>query len=214
MIIKDYISSKTFNDIQKHLRASILKSENHWKFGSDEEDTITGDLCGQIVKDWSKFSENDKNEGYWKIEYKKFRGRGKDAFESKIGADGIVQISIYRKSSPIFRKGILFQAKKENSSSIRDLKIQIEKMNKINPNLGSVFIYSDRGYRGFSSLDTEKTETLSNFLVEKFLGCKVGLEDCYFDFIKKQLSIPSKDDGRISFEPSEFHVTDISIELK
>ena len=52
---------------------------------------------------------NDGHEWRWNVNYKKFRGRGKEAFEKRIGADGIVQIEGVKHDRAAEAKAVLTQ---------------------------------------------------------------------------------------------------------
>jgi hypothetical protein len=94
--------------IKDHLIKSSQKSQRGWRSVKDEEDSVTGDFCGQLSTDWTKFSELDHIKGRWRINYRKFGSR-RNSLEPKTGADGIFQIAIFNsKGKNIYRKGILF----------------------------------------------------------------------------------------------------------
>ena len=65
--------------------------------------------CGVSVTDVPTTIYNDGHEWRWKVNYKKFRGRGKGAFEKRIGADGIVQIEVVKNDRASEAKAVLTQ---------------------------------------------------------------------------------------------------------
>jgi hypothetical protein len=71
----------------------VAEVEERFLSAAEDEDTFTGQL-GALFGAGERKVEIDGQSRYWKIEYTKFRGRGKDATEAKIGADGIFEIRV------------------------------------------------------------------------------------------------------------------------
>ncbi|HRD80100.1 MAG TPA: hypothetical protein PLL53_05015 [Saprospiraceae bacterium] len=201
-MIKDKVPQNTLVQIQQHLIRNSRISEKRWHSVKDEEDSCTGDFCGQLSSDWTKFHPDDEQAGRWRIKYRKF-GSKRNALEPLIGADGIIQIAIFNSfNEPIFRKGLLFQAKKEPIKKKKELLGQITNMNEFTPEKGnSVFVFGENGYYGMSSKtysknpisrDFEKKDFIGNFLANEFMECNVGLEGLYFSVTKNVLYIPRR----------------------
>lgn len=123
--------------------------------------------------------------------------------EPQTGADGIIQIAIFNSfGKPIFRKGNLFQAKKEPIHKKKDLLEQIEKMSKFTEDKGNVvFVFGENGYYGMTGKQYQKNQlnrnfpkvdSIGNFLAEEFMECRKGEEGLYFVVKKDLLYIPRK----------------------
>jgi len=201
--ITELIPTNTLAAIKDHLIKSSQKSERRWSSVKDEEDSVTGDFCGQLSTDWTKFSELDHIKGRWRINYRKFGSR-RNSLEPKTGADGIFQIAIFNSNGKnIYRKGILFQAKKEPIKNKGDLLEQIEKMNNYTSEIGNaVFIYGENGYFGMTgetylenpeNRNFDKLHSIGRFLADEFIECNVGVEDLYFRVLEDKLIIPNKE---------------------
>lgn len=201
--ITELIPTNTLAAIKAHLISSSQKSEKRWKSVKDEEDSATGDFCGQLSTDWTNFSELDRAKGRWRINYRKFGSR-RNSLEPKTGADGIFQIAIFNSEGRvIYRKGLLFQAKKEPIKKKTGLFEQIEKMNNYTTNNGNaVFIYGENGYFGMTGetykanpeiRNFDKHYSIGSFLADEFIECKVGVEDLYFSVAEEKLFIPREE---------------------
>src|SRR2546426_834811 len=88
-----------------------------WEDGSEDEDTLTGDLGATLRTRRSTVTANGQT-WVWRVRYKKFRGRGHRALERATGADGIFQIEVTTGDQKHF-KGVLFQAKKVGTTDGR-----------------------------------------------------------------------------------------------
>lgn len=199
-MIKDRVPEKTFNQIKKHLIRNSRISARRWHSVKDEEDAGTGDFCGQLSSEWTKFNPEDGQNGRWRINYRKFGSR-RNSLESLTGADGIIQIAIFNSfGRPIFRKGLLFQAKKEPIKNKSELFEQIEKMDNFTPTKGnSVFVFGENGYYGMTGSEYKKNPlnrdfdnqfSIGDFLADEFMECNVGIEDLYFAVKSDKLYIP------------------------
>lgn len=201
-MIKNKIPKHTFDAIKTHLTQNSKISERRWYSIKDEEDAGTGDFCGQLSSEWTKFNANDSRTGRWRINYRKFGSR-KNSLEPLTGADGIFQIAIFNSfGEPIYRKGILFQAKKEPIKNKRELFEQIDKMGNFTSKKGNaVFVFGENGYYGMTGSKYKKNpvnrnfakdDTIGNFLANEFMECNAGEENLYFPVKKDQLILPRK----------------------
>lgn len=199
-MIKNIIPNSTFEDIKEHLILNSRIGEKRWHSVKDEEDAGTGDFCGQLSTEWTKFNPEDEQNGRWRINYRKF-GSKKNSLEQLTGADGIIQIAIFNSfGQPIFRKGMLFQAKKEPIKNKSELFEQIRKMNQFTSDKGNaVLIFGENGYYGMRGDEFKKNPLNSNFDIEdsigyflanEFMECKVGEEGLYFLVRRDKLYIP------------------------
>ncbi|PWL32101.1 hypothetical protein [uncultured Roseivirga sp.] len=178
------------NEIKIHLRKKCQDGEDGWSNANQDEDTLTGDFLGQLR------SKTKRTNGWtWRINYHKFSGRGKGAYEKTTGADGIISIEI-EKNSIKRTKSIIFQAKKKGNSKIQE---QLDKMNKTLPGGNMVLVYGEDGYFGetgeiFKS-DKEVNSRIGDYLSDIFLECKNGLWGVDYDGVRNELRI---EDQRIT----------------
>lgn len=220
--MQDVIPEVVFAEIQGHLRERTTHAEQGWEAGSDEEDTLTGDLCGSLrTPGWVRV-QSDGQSWEWRISYKKFRGRGRGAAEKQIGADGIVQVEVRPGlANEIVHKGLLFQAKKIAGSSRREMHRQVEGMESVAPGGSAVFEYGPRGYRAASGQEILRPETrdvirigrpnLSDYLSDRFLPCTAGLRGMYYDAVRGNLIVPGSD-GPHTYKVSLRHRVLIEVE--
>ncbi|MDN3586086.1 hypothetical protein QWY86_05370 [Pedobacter aquatilis] len=159
--------------------------------GQAKQDAIIGAFLANF--ETGRHVERIKNQLWqWNVDYFKFRGRGKGAFESVHGSDGIFQIIVKDKfNNTIFQKGLLFQAKKVNGS-FSDLKPQVRKMETLSPLSSVAFIYGPNGFKATKGTDilhndiTQKNSFLfehdiATILAEDFINCTIGKIDLTFD---------------------------------
>lgn len=201
--MQDVIPQGVFREVQAHLREGAAHAEGGWEAGSDEEDTLTGDFGASVRTPGWVESRDDGARWQWRITYKKLRGRGRDAPEKVIGADGIFQIEVRPfGTSVVIPKGILFQAKKYQGSSRSDLIPQVEDMERVAPGASAVFEFGPNGYFGVSGreilvtrqLDPDRVphpeRRLGSYLADEFLPCEAGLRGMYYDPFRGNLFVP------------------------
>jgi len=204
--LQDIIPAPLFRTIRVYLIDRTAHAEQGWNAGADEEDTLTGDFGGSLrTGGWTESPENGTL-WRWRVTYKKFRGRGKDAIEKDTGADGIFQIDVYRAGETlIVSKGVLFQAKKYQGSSRSELIKQVRDMERTAPGGSAIFEFGPDGYRGASGRDIlgaresdpdripHPEERLGNYLAYRFMPCKSGLRGMYYDAVREILVVPLED---------------------
>lgn len=172
-------------NVKKVLSEYIMKrcnhAENGWENSNQDEDTITGDFLGNLRTSGWITNENIR----YQFNYKKFRGRGKDALEKRTGADGIITIEI-EKDGKVYYKSFVFQAKKNGNNSINK---QHDLMKKHFPNGNIIFRYGPNGYNieGFN-----KKLTICAFISDEFLECNYGIEGLRYDSKKENLKKENK----------------------
>lgn len=179
------------NEIKKHLKNASKEGEKGWEYANQEEDTLTGDYLGRL-----RTGINTRDDWSWKIKYHKFRGRGKGAYEKKVGADGIITIEI-QKNGIRETKSIIFQAKKKGNNQTTN---QLSKMKSTLPDGNMMIVFSPDGYfgetgDGFTNDRNLKTR-IGDYLADVFVECKNGQWGVEYDGIKNELktlerSIPS-----------------------
>ncbi len=199
--MRDLIPPQVFEPIQQHLRSVGEGAVSGWERNSEEEDSLTGDF-GRLLSTGSRVFVNVNGQTWeWRVSYKKFRGRGLDAFEKDYGADGIIQIEVTLRGATFF-KGLLFQAKKGETLRGSDLREQIAKIEEIAPCGSAVVLYHPLGYLGIKGTEylhsdgelvgpmANKLQTLAS-LLEDFLECKNGLRGMYFEAVRERLVLPT-----------------------
>ncbi len=203
----DVIPGPVFHAVQEHLLRAANRGEEGWEGGSEEEDTLTGDLCGQLRTGWKRPVTVNGERWRWRVQYKKFRGRGRGALEKPIGADGIVQVEVHRPPIRVtVYKGVLFQAKKGRIGHGKGLIEQVRRMENIAPRSSTIFEYRPDGYRAVagvrylasveSGLAPNQLESLGPFLAETFLPCKIGIRGVYYDAVREKLFVPAAEEVR------------------
>ncbi len=205
--MRENIPEPVFEAIQEHLRTVGDTAESAWTAASAEEDTLTGDLCGRLRTEPHRIRVRRSEQWEWSIRYKKFRGRGKDAFEKRSGADGIIDIEVTRDEEK-FYKGLLFQAKKGDLRVDAELTEQILKMEKLARGSSAIFEYRKDGYRAIPGevflehrskrrsdrrvVIQSNEHPLGSFLSDEFLPCNIGLRGMYYDANRELLLIPGR----------------------
>ena len=170
--------------IQKEILKNSKKGENGWRFSKNDEDSLLGDFLGNLRTDKRIFHRFDK-EYEWEILYHKMRGRGKNAYESKVGADAIITFEIIDKiSNNKTLKSLIFQAKKEGNNS--GLKEQKYKMDFIAHGGNFIFTCSELGYYAQTEIEGKKMN-IGKFLANEFIECNIGIENFEYDEINRVL---------------------------
>ena len=212
--MKNHMPNDIFVQIQDHLRKKAVDAEDGWEAGEDEEDTLTGHLGAMLQRRWTVRRVIKGRTWAWRVRYRKFRSKGKNALESTSGADGIIQVELEDSSmEEKFYKGLLFQAKKEGR--VDGLATQTRKMEELQPAGSAIIVFGPDGYRGLKSQNYKengKTELdqappLSEFLSDHFLICNVGIVGMYFDPDKKILIVPSEPGPRFLHYQIEHRIT-------
>jgi hypothetical protein len=189
---------RVFRDLQDYLREGCARGEEGWESGSDEEDTLTGDLGGSLRCPWQELGGEAGKRWRFRVTYKKFRGRGRGADESIFGADGILEVQIEdRHTSTKHGKGVLFQAKKKGDSRKRKLLEQASRMERIAQNGSAIFEYGPNEYAAFDASELgggrrlpvggESWARLGDYLADRFLPCDVGKRGMFFDAVGRAI---------------------------
>ncbi len=223
----DVIPAVVVAKIMEHLRAGCERAEHGWTAGSEEEDTLTGDLGGSLRSGWSETMVDNYERWRWKLTYKKFRGRGAGATEKIIGADGIFQIEVEdRVTGRNFNKGLLFQAKKVEAKDRRQLLSQAHKMEALVPRGSAVFEYGPRGYHAadaskviaakgrLTADDQRQPEQLGDYLAERFVPCEIGIKGLFYDAVRGTLVVPNETNGVIQFRSQLAHRFKIEVQRR
>ncbi len=193
-----YIPREVKEQIRQHLDAAVERAAGGYGSAKEEEDALTGQLgiLLKIAAQRVQVSSQQELGGVWtwSIDYFKFRGRGANATEKLLGADGIFELRLNRGWREE-RKSLLFQAK-NNWDYDRHLFEQCVKLSTwreatfvVNYGPGSIAAYpidsaiKSRGRKPTGSLGIP----LGSFLGNNFLECLVGSTDLYFDAKQRML---------------------------
>lgn len=197
-----YIPDEVRESVALHVKKAIGSAVEAYYSASEEEDSLAAHLCA-LLKIGTQYvrvrSVDVPGDWQWSIDYTKFRGRGKNATEKVLGADGIFEINVNGFNPG--KKSLLFQAKKELSTD-----------NLLLPqcvNLSTwreaacVINFTDSGYYAYfiddilrsrgRIPDTQKRISLDEFFLNWFLACKVGDMDLQYHAKEKILQWKSCD---------------------
>ena len=192
-----YIPAQVLDAISAHISSAVERAVQGFWSANEDEDTLTGHL-GACLKTGmhTVMVVQDEINGPWKwsIDYAKFRGRGKNATESYLGADGILELSInmgYRTDT----KSLLFQSKTDwsNSSDIVEQAIVMSTwreaaigINYTPTSFDAYSIDSILACRGIKA-DAKGAITLQDALNQYFIRCKIGNTDLRYDARSRRL---------------------------
>ncbi|MEW1780875.1 J domain-containing protein [Arthrobacter sp. NPDC080086] len=192
-----YMPNEVLQSIKEHIDIAIPQAVAGFMSANEDEDTMTGQLGAYLRTGVHTVQVKQAEiDGAWKwsIDYTKFRGRGKDATESFIGADGIIELSVDwtgRKET----KALLFQAKMDWQS---DSSLVQQAMLLSTWREASIFVnYTETAFEALSidsvlrsrgvRSDAKGLIPLADALSEYFLQCKVGSTDLAYDPVARQL---------------------------
>lgn len=201
--MRELVPPRVFDSIQEHLRTAGESSVSGWEDNKEEEDSLTGDL-GHHISTRRHILVNVNGQMWrWRVCYKKFRGRGPGAYETKSGADGIIQVEATVRDETYF-KGVLFQAKKGENFRTTELIEQVETIEKTAPGGSAIILFRPTSYvaiKGTEFLHTgeglvgpviKRMLPLGSFF-DEFLECKNGLRGMYYEATRGRLVLPAID---------------------
>jgi hypothetical protein len=163
--------------INTHLRNVCTETNmrKNWNINHADEDSLTGVFLNSLATD----NEQILPCGWgWKITTNKIRGRGPNAPEKSIGADGIISLNV-EENGITKTKSTIFQAKKVKCTD--SLKKQKEKMSKCCPNGNMVIIFSPT----VCNVQTEDGEVSFTDYMSEFVVCKTGIIGLKYDETKE-----------------------------
>ncbi|HEY1499131.1 MAG TPA: J domain-containing protein [Acidobacteriaceae bacterium] len=155
--------------------------ERYWS-GAEDEDTFTGHLGALLGTSERKIMVSERP-WRWSIEYTKFRGRGKDATERSVGADGIFEIRVHGIEFE-GQKSLLFQSKMgdPHGSEPREQAIRLSNWRE-----AAVFLsYTPAAIKVYSIDDVlgnggATGTAFADFFLDEYLACNVGDSDLHYD---------------------------------
>lgn len=184
MTLKETIPDGLYRELENHLNALCQKKSNtSWRRNKAKEDSISGAFFEGLATD------EDRSWGnwFWNIEYSNLSNH---KIEPHLGADGIFQVEVRDEyGRVIFRKGFLFQSKKEGNNDSGRLEEQLEKIERHVPNGGLLITYDKQRFmvvpgRTYLYNQSWKAEerNICAFLVQRFLACLYGVQNLYYNF--------------------------------
>jgi hypothetical protein len=192
--------------IRKHITKAVRLAIDAHRSGQEEEDTLTGHLGAylrtgpkpkRVLVTWDTVPRY----WTWSLDYSKFRGRGGKAAEHLLGADGLfelvvndAQVTQGTTTQVTERKTALFQAKKESRGKA-DLVAQCIKLSTWKE-AAFVIDYSREDYTartisdvliGAGGQSEEGKISLPQFLIDRFVLCRIGDTELQYDMDNKIL---------------------------
>lgn len=211
------LPSSLKEDIATHLRQAVEKAERSWRANRASEDSLTGALISNLEKpNWDTRIVDGSGVYRWRLDCTKIRGNGRGAPEKLIGADGIFQIEMHDEhTGEVKTKGLLFQAKKGKSRA--GLQGQVLKMEGVCDGGCAIFIYDESGFDaidGKAFLGNSRTpgDSLGDYLVDRFLECKVGQFGLHFDDKRETLFLPTEALHNPIPKGTDFEIATIEVE--
>ncbi len=196
------LPNEVIASIQQSYLRGVAAAEKGYIYAQEDEDVVTGAL-GQALLAEDQVVVADNAVYVWRTTYQKFRGRGKNATEKILGADGIFQLEVLSSETGIlFRKGVLFQAKNRWQGKDAKLKEQADLLT-LPEGIGIIIDYSDAGFVTCSAtaaskangdrrnLPHDELEGLSETLSNQFLYCHKGLENVFYEPETRTLHLPA-----------------------
>jgi hypothetical protein len=180
--------------ISAHIRGAVANAKDGYLSAHEDEDTLTGHLGGALRTNKHKVDvPMDQREmggiWEWSVNYYKFKGRGKDASEKFLGADGVFEINL---SWPYGteKKSLLFQSKKEWLGKDASLFRQCIRLSTWRE-AAFVLNYTLADFEAFpvdevirargSRANVPLPDKLEIFLSDDFLDCLIGDTDLVYD---------------------------------
>jgi hypothetical protein len=184
-----YLPRAVIADIKQHFAKAIDETVLEFDSAWEDEDVVTGHLGGLLTTRQRRVHVTDdeiNGTWSWSLHYRKFRGRGGGATESALGADGIFEFLL--EGDRYGRvKSILFQSKMAGSGG-HDLVEQCARLSTWRE-AAFVILYDRDGFKAITldaalqakgAVESAQNESLAKFLVDEFIGCKVGDSDLHY----------------------------------
>jgi|GEM_PF-4196711 hypothetical protein len=177
------VPEEVIETLSSYIQAKCGRAERSWMRAKEEEDSITGDFFGNLSTEGGVVGDYS-----WGFYYNKFRGRGKNALEKIVGADGIITIHYTDPPENIeYYKSLAYQAKKVGGRIEED---QLQKMRRYFPGGNMVVIYGPDGYTAYEN-NPSVALRLCDLITNNFLACNIGIEGLYYDDNAKRLILPA-----------------------
>src|ERR1700689_1754658 len=110
--MQDILPEAVLSALREHYYTGVKAAEIGYEYNAADEDAVTGALGQALVTHGNRIVEVDGEVFGWRATHFKVGGRGKNAPERRLGADGIFQLEVRNRFGRLIRrKGLLFQAK-------------------------------------------------------------------------------------------------------
>lgn len=195
-----FIPQIVLDSIRQHVDDAVDRAVDGFGSAQEEEDTLTGQLGMCLKTGWHTVhvigEQSDQAGGNWKwlIDYSKFRGRGKRATESSIGADGIIELRL-TSALRTDTKSVLFQSKNQWKSDPNLLR-QAALMSTWRE-AAVVIDFTPKGFDCYSidsvlaskgrKASVKGGVDLKSMLGDFFLECSVGNTDLHYNATARKL---------------------------
>jgi hypothetical protein len=179
--------------IRDRIKAGVADAEAMFYLNEEEEDSISGALGQAIATKDPIVLQSEQGMFSFEIKAFKIRGRGPNAPEKHLGADGIIQIRATKFDDVVFTKGLPFQAKKTGGFTSATVRRQAEDLART-AHVGIILKYKQDDYTGVNIneilaaqdspvLNPRKIvpRKLSAILGDDFLDCNIGRRGLYYD---------------------------------
>lgn len=187
-----YIPEPVRQSLRQHIGRAVANAVDAHESGQEDEDTLTGQLGYALRTRRTKRVKVDGRVWTWEINYHKLRGRGPNAAERIVGADGVVEFTLDGIEER-FTKSSLFQAK--NGRRNHGLLDQASKLRTWSE--AAFFIrYDPTKYTAFGLEDAVKQALrrphseelpLDEFLMDTFIECLIGDTELHYDPGRREL---------------------------
>jgi hypothetical protein len=186
--------------LQKHFYAGVKEAEVRFRYHSADEDAVTGALGDRLIEPETLVTVGGQID-HWSAVYHKIRGRGPNAPEKRIGADGIFQLEVLDQQERfILRKGLLFQSKIGWKG--RNGKLLRQARDILAQSRSSILIdYSANGYKAIGAKEVvaaggnrrlvspEDDKSLAQVLGDEFVLCARGDRGLYWESERERLVV-------------------------
>lgn len=190
--------------LQAHFAEKILEAVDRYPLNAADEDSLTGALGHALSIPNPMVVTAFKGTTFSiQIESYKISGKGPGAPESRIGADGIIQITVRIDGNAVFAKGLPFQAKKAERCRFNDFAEQAETMFQTS-GTGIIIRYGPEAYDALDVREFLKPQEsaisqsapgfsdLGSMLGGAFLDCHIGAVGLSFSREKADPNSPGQ----------------------
>ncbi|TKR34130.1 hypothetical protein FCE95_07655 [Luteimonas gilva] len=192
--MQDILPPSLISMLRDRYLAGVADAEAFFDQNRGDEDSLTGALGQALAMREPILFTGPEGIYSVRVSYMKLRGRGPNAPEKRLGADGIFQIEVANNRGDVIRrKGLPFQAKTNWRGKSSTLLRQAELMEQMSPG-GLVIDYSSNGYKACLANNvvvvgghrsgvnhSGAMRPLGQVLSRDFLNCTIGTRDLYFD---------------------------------
>ncbi|MFO0923522.1 MAG: hypothetical protein U0905_13655 [Pirellulales bacterium] len=184
MSLSDFIAAQDLQELGGKLRDAVNNAARFYDAHSEDEDALTGAFAQEIIRELQgvKLPSGDEVS----VRHRKYRGRGQNADEIRLGADGFFEVEVKEGNTVKTTKSLPYQAKNDWKKTDKDLVKQCKKMHDSFGEGASIVVnYTKNGYEGYKTEDVIESggkesesgsTSLGDMLGSQFLNCKIGKE--------------------------------------